>query len=334
MMGIGTFAMQARLEKLKSDVNMLFNLEWLREEAAAVLVHQKAPKGKSAWATLCFLDQTMHNDSYKFLASQLLISYYEARREVASLFNEDSPDEIIEGYLNEAMEEFLSDNTSLAWVAVSADEDAEKRTTKWHQSAIQIFQQYKNNRYSPQFFHRLNKLAILNDVRYGRAKLHGLDYKAKPMKVVLDPVDVFCDYVKELMQDLTDQNGKVIKTNNKGRAGQYVFHLDADLFCRAMDILRNEDRKALEDYLNGKKAENVKEIQLVCPLIGYVVREKLINNGSLRFVDLGNSKSNKITNKNTFVRKLSFPVSKAGNHLFSQINKVISHLKTPELPEE
>ena len=137
------------------------------------------------------------------------------------------------------------------------------------------------------FLHLLHRIAIVNDVLNHRGKRHGLTYsKRKEGASDMDPITAFCDRVKDIVKSFAQMNGKVISTNAKGVAGQYVFKVDDQHFCLMMNELRTKYDYYLNDYLEGKNAEGATQLSLVCPFIGYALSLNIINTPHLQKTDL------------------------------------------------
>ena len=47
--------------------------------------------------------------------------------------------------------------------------------------------------------------------------------------------ETFADRVKAIMCEAATKNGQQIETSAKGHAGVYLYHINAEAFCKAMD---------------------------------------------------------------------------------------------------
>lgn len=94
----------------------------------------------------------------------------------------------------------------------------------------------------------------------------------------------FADRVKAIVQKAASQNGQKIETKAKGHAGAYIFYIDADAFCKAMDKLVTDYGDKLKEFLGGTL--NCVYVTKVCTFIGHVVRMNVINDSTLQMTDL------------------------------------------------
>ena len=94
----------------------------------------------------------------------------------------------------------------------------------------------------------------------------------------------FADRVKSIIQKAASQNGQKIETKAKGHAGAYIFRIDADAFCKAMDDLVDHYKEQLLEFLGGTL--NCVYVTKVCTFIGHVIRMNVINDSTLQMTDL------------------------------------------------
>ena len=199
------------------------------------------------------------------------------------------PRDYYEDMLKENLWAFVSTELGKAWRATKQTDEAENRTHRWKISAKYIFSQHRLGKDDEvkTFLHLLHRIAIVNDVLNHRAQRHGLTYSRRKEGVAdLDPITAFCDRVKDIVKSFAQMNGKVISTNAKGVAGQYVFKVDAQHFCLMMNELRTNYDYYLNDYLEGKNAQGATQLSLVCPFIGHVLTLHIINTDQLQNTDL------------------------------------------------
>ena len=71
--------------------------------------------------------------------------------------------------------------------------------------------------------------------------------------------ETFADRVKAIVRKAATKNGQRIETSARGNAGAYIYNIDAEAFCKAMDV---------------------------CSFIGNVIRMHVINDVNLQTVDL------------------------------------------------
>ena len=108
----------------------------------------------------------------------------------------------------------------------------------------------------------------------------------KPVKTVAAPIaqETFADRVKAIMRKAAMKNGQRIETSAKGHAGSYIFHIDAEAFCKAMDDMVNLYEQKLKEFLGGSM--NCVQVKRVCFFIGHVIRMHLINATNLQMADI------------------------------------------------
>lgn len=94
----------------------------------------------------------------------------------------------------------------------------------------------------------------------------------------------FADRVKAIMCKAATKNGQKIETSAKGHAGAYIYYIDADAFCRAMDDMVNLYGQKLKEFLGGTM--NCVQVTKVCCFIGNVIRMNIINDTHLQTVDM------------------------------------------------
>ena len=285
----------ANYQRLLADVNELFDLWWLNDELTERLFNERnfAPSGaesKFGFSDFTRWHRSWYEDAKLFFASQYLLTYRDALCEIEAIVDEEMPRSYYEDQLKEDLWAFVSTESGKAWLPTKQSDAAETRTHRWQASAKRIFKQHRLGKDDDvkAFLLLLHRVAIINDVLHGRGKWHGLTY-SKPKSDVtknIDPVTAFCDHVKAIVQAFAQKNGTVIKTNAKGVAGQYTFEVNADKFCLMMNELRTNYDYYLNDYLQGRDAEGVKQLSLVCPFIGYALSLNIINTPQLQKTDL------------------------------------------------
>ena len=115
--------------------------------------------------------------------------------------------------------------------------------------------------------------------------------------------DSFHQRVKDIICKAATKNGQRIETFAKGHERSYIFHVDAELFCEAMDVLLTEHEGMVEEFLDG----NLHSTQLskVCFFIGRVVEMHLINDKDLQLTDLLFAFEDYYPSKSTIRTKLS-----------------------------
>lgn len=291
-------------DRLLADVNELFDLWWLNEELTERLFAELnfqpggaernfAPsKNQSNFGFTSFArwQHSWYEDAELYFASQYLLTYRNALREIAATVDEEMPRDHYEGQLMEDLWKFVSTGLGKAWRATKQTDEAENRTKRWKVSAKYIFSQHQLNKDDDvqAFLHLLHRIAIVNDMLNHRGQRHGLTYSKRKEEGGndVDPITAFCDQVKDIVKSFAQMNGNVINTNAKGVAGQYVFKVDDQHFCLMMNELRTKYDYYLNDYLEGKDAKSATQLSLVCPFIGYALSLNIINTPHLQKTDL------------------------------------------------
>lgn len=98
------------------------------------------------------------------------------------------------------------------------------------------------------------------------------------------PVETFADRVKAIVRKAATKNGQRIETSARGNAGAYIYNIDAEAFCKAMDEMVSSYGDGLKEMLGGTM--NCVQVTKVCSFIGNVIRMHVINDVDLQTVDL------------------------------------------------
>ena len=236
-------------DRLLADVNELFDLWWMNEELTERLFAELnfqpggaernfAPsKNQSNFGFTSFArwQHSWYEDAELYFASQYLLTYRNALREIAATVDEEMPREHYEGELKDYLWTFVSTGLGKAWRATKQTDEAENRTKRWKVSAKYIFSLHQLGKDDDvqAFLHLLHRIAIVNDMLNHRGQRHGLTYSKRKEEgdEFIDPITAFCDRVKDIVKSFAQMNGKEISTNAKGVAGQYVFKVDDQHFC-------------------------------------------------------------------------------------------------------
>lgn len=96
--------------------------------------------------------------------------------------------------------------------------------------------------------------------------------------------ETFADRVKAIMRKAATKNGLQIETSAKGHAGVYLYNINAEAFCKAMDEMVSTYGEKLKELLGGTL--NCLQVTKVCFFIGSVVRMHVINDVNLQTVDM------------------------------------------------
>jgi hypothetical protein len=306
---------KVRYDRLLADANEVFDLWWLNEELTERLFNERnfAPveiPSQLGFTGFTLWHRSWYEDAELYFASHYLLAYHDAQCEIAAIVDEEMPRDYYEDQLKEDLWAFVSTELGKAWRATKQTDEAENRTHRWKISAKYIFSQHRLGKDEDvnAFLHLLHRIAIVNDVLNHRGKRHGLTYTKRKVEAVdddIDPIVAFCDRVKDIVKSFAEMNGKVIKTNAKGVAGQYVFKVDAQHFCLMMNELRTQYDYRLNEYLEGKNATSATQLTLVCPFIGHVLSLGIINTPQLQKADLEPVLQQYYPGKKSIVSKLS-----------------------------
>ena len=96
--------------------------------------------------------------------------------------------------------------------------------------------------------------------------------------------ETFADRVKAIVRKASTKNGQRIETSARGNAGAYIYNIDAEAFCKAMDEMVSSYGDGLKEMLGGTM--NCVQVTKVCSFIGNVIRMHVINDVNLQTVDL------------------------------------------------
>ena len=96
--------------------------------------------------------------------------------------------------------------------------------------------------------------------------------------------ETFADRVKAIIRKAATKNGQKIETSAKGHAGAYLYNINAEAFCKAMDEMVSTYGEKLKELLGGTL--NCLQVTKVCFFIGSVVRMHVINDVNLQTVDM------------------------------------------------
>jgi hypothetical protein len=90
--------------------------------------------------------------------------------------------------------------------------------------------------------------------------------------------------VKGIVRKAATKNGQRVESNARGHVGAYILHIDAEVFCRAMDEMASSYGQDLQAFLGGSL--NCVQVTKVCLFIGHVIRMNTINDTSLQMSDI------------------------------------------------
>jgi len=99
-----------------------------------------------------------------------------------------------------------------------------------------------------------------------------------------DRQETFADRVKAIVRKAATKNGQRVESNARGHAGAYIYHIDAEAFCKAMDEMVSSYGQDLQAFLGGSL--NCVQVTKVCMFIGHVIRMHVINDINLQMADI------------------------------------------------
>ena len=99
-----------------------------------------------------------------------------------------------------------------------------------------------------------------------------------------DRQETFADRVKAIVRKAATKNGQRVESNARGHAGAYIYHIDAEAFCKAMDEMVSSYGQDLQAFLGGSL--RCVQVTKVCMFIGHVIRMSTINDTSLQMSDI------------------------------------------------
>ncbi|MBE6270012.1 MAG: hypothetical protein E7101_03570 [Prevotella ruminicola] len=96
--------------------------------------------------------------------------------------------------------------------------------------------------------------------------------------------ETFANRVKAIIRKAATKNGQRIESHARGNTGAYIYYIDADAFCQAMDEMVNNYADSLTQLLGGSL--NCVQVTKVCFFVGSVIRMHVINDANLQTVDV------------------------------------------------
>ena len=96
--------------------------------------------------------------------------------------------------------------------------------------------------------------------------------------------ETFADRVKAIVRKAATKNGQRVESNARGHVGAYIYHIDAEAFCKAMDEMVSSYGQDLQAFLGGSL--RCVQVTKVCMFIGHVIRMSTINDTSLQMSDI------------------------------------------------
>ena len=150
-----------------------------------------------------------------------------------------------------------------------------------HDGGVVNLRQHKDGTWSTDTDHDVEEAEIVEEIFDAAAPApEGITEKVTPPVVQ----ETFADRVKAIMRKAATKNGQRIETSAKGHAGAYIYHVNAEAFCKAMDEMVSTYGEKLKELLGGTM--NCLQVTKVCFFIGNVVRMHVINDVNLQTVDM------------------------------------------------
>ena len=150
-----------------------------------------------------------------------------------------------------------------------------------HDGGVVNLRQHNDGTWSTDTDHDVEEAEIVEEIFDAAAPApEGITEKVTPPVVQ----ETFADRVKAIMRKAATKNGQRIETSAKGHAGAYIYHVNAEAFCKAMDEMVSTYGEKLKELLGGTM--NCLQVTKVCFFIGNVVRMHVINDVNLQTVDM------------------------------------------------
>ena len=111
------------------------------------------------------------------------------------------------------------------------------------------------------------------------AKKHSEKPKVQPVAQ-----ETFADRTKAIMRKMATKNGQRIESKARGYAGAYIYNIDAEAFCAAMDDMVSTYGEKLVEFLGGTMY--CVQVTKVCFFIGQVISRQIINDSQLQLADV------------------------------------------------
>lgn len=94
----------------------------------------------------------------------------------------------------------------------------------------------------------------------------------------------FVERLKAILRTAATKNGQTIESRPKGHVSSYTYFINAECFCKAMDVLQAEHANKLSDFLGGNLHNT--QVTKICCFIGHVIRMNIINATNLQISDV------------------------------------------------
>lgn len=123
------------------------------------------------------------------------------------------------------------------------------------------------------------------------------------MPKVVDDKESFVDRVKAIITKAATKNNTEITSHARGRACTYLFNINSEQFCTAIERFAVDRPDLLKKYLGGTLYN--KNVGVVAKFIGQVISMEIINNNLLQRVDIVFAFEDYYQNTTTVKNKLS-----------------------------
>ena len=126
-----------------------------------------------------------------------------------------------------------------------------------------------------------------------------------PVPIVAPPIktETFFDRAKAIIRLAASKNGQIIECRAKGHASTYIYNINADCFCKALDVLVSEHTDKLSEFLGGNLHNT--QVTKICFFLGHVFRMNVINSPTLQIADMLFAFNEYYPSKKTLSAKLS-----------------------------
>lgn len=113
----------------------------------------------------------------------------------------------------------------------------------------------------------------------------------------------FVERLKAILRKAATKNGLTIECRPKGHDSSYIYYINAECFCKAIDELASKDFELLLKFLGN----DIHHLQLakVCCFIGHTIRLNIINAPTLQITDMLFAFEEYYPNKNSVRSRLS-----------------------------
>ena len=115
--------------------------------------------------------------------------------------------------------------------------------------------------------------------------------------------ETFFDRLKAIIRLAATKNGQVIDCRAKGHASTYIYNINAECFCKALDVLASEHTDKLSEFLGGNLHNT--QVTKICFFLGHVFRMNVINAPTLQIADMLFAFNEYYPSKKTLSAKLS-----------------------------